>query len=313
VKKLLLSAIIITGVVCIGFLPVTTQKSIEVNAGIYRISDQLVYADAAAKWIVPFAEDNSKNISIENGAVQKISNAEAKVLLQPLSSLATQYTFNAGNKSQKFTFSIIANDNTTRKNTVALVYKTTLLNKLFGFNQLAALAEKSLANLKTYMEDPLQLYGYDIKVAAVTDTSFLVKRITVKKSEVADKADALFKELIAFAEKNNGGFTGVRIFHKERVTNDEYDISAGIGVSRSFPVLAGQGIEYKMMPLGKNLLVTTYAGPYGDIMKAYEAMDRFKKDNALSSMAIPFEKLPDGAIKLSDEEMVKLEIYYPVF
>jgi effector-binding domain-containing protein len=312
-KRILLSVVLLAGIICIAFLPVSSKKSVEINASIYRISDQLVFADAAVKWLLPFAEEESRNIRIDNGVVQKISDSSLQVVLRPRNSMTTEIIFSPENKPRTFTFSILTNDSTNRKNTVTLVYKTTLLNKITGLNKSAALAEKSLVNLKSYMEDPLQLYGYDIRVTTVKDTSFLVKQITVKKEELSDKAEALFAELIAFAEKNNGNFTGVKIFHRERITKDEYDISAGIGVTKSFPVLAGNGIEYKMMPLGKNLLITTYTGLYGDIDKAYEAIDQFKKDNALSSMAISFERIPDGVTRLADSEIVKLEICYPIF
>jgi hypothetical protein len=315
-KKWLIIGVLAAGLLLSAlFIPYEAQYQVKVRGEVTRVVEQISVTENLPRWMYPFTE--LKKDALKSGGTGapalRSTTTEDKIDIAFVTPFSASVDYSKGGKPVRFFYSFLPSEQEKGFTIVNVSYKKSLFNQLFpatGYNDYGV---KSLNNLKSYIEDPLQLYGYDIKVTTVKDTSFLVKQITVKKEELADKADALFAELIAFAEKNNGNFTGVKIFHRERITKDEYDISAGIGVTKSFPVLAGNGIEYKMMPLGKNLLITTYTGLYGDIDKAYEAIDQFKKDNALSSMAISFEKIPDGVTRLSDSEMVRLEICYPIF
>ena len=67
------------------------------------------------------------------------------------------------------------------------------------------------------------------------------------------------------------------------------------------------------MPFGKNLLVANYHGPYGEVHKAYTALENFKADHRLSSMAIPYQKFLQEGYDFSDDEIVQMKVYYPVF
>ena len=72
-------------------------------------------------------------------------------------------------------------------------------------------------------------------------------------------------------------------------------------------------LAHKKMPFGKNLLVANYHGPYGEVHKAYTALENFKADHRLSSMAIPYQKFLQEGYDFSDDEIVQMKVYYPVF
>ena len=67
------------------------------------------------------------------------------------------------------------------------------------------------------------------------------------------------------------------------------------------------------MPFGKNLLMAVYQGPYGEISKAFTALENFKADHKLSSMAIPYQKFLSEGFDFSDSQIVQMKVYYPIF
>lgn len=297
-----------------AFVPYSVSYKININAGIYRIGEQLTDKNNLIKWVLPFADEKKEGVQInENENTITGQSANARVTVIDMFSVGLTLTQN--NSSNYFLYSVAANDSNLKHNAVAVSFKTTLIGKLPGLNNVEKLAKASIANLKAHMEDPLSLYGYDIKMITVTDTTFLVSKTTCKKEELTAAAEKLFTKLINFSEINSGGFTGLRIFFKQPLPGDTayYEISGGIAVTKEFTVEAGPGIEFKRMPLGKNLIAAIYIGPYGEINKLYKAMEKFKLDNSLSSMAIPFEKLPEGKLNLNASEMVRLEVCYPIF
>jgi effector-binding domain-containing protein len=312
-KKLFV--VLIAGVLLLmaALFPFSVSEKVEINASFSSVAEQFLNNTKLAKWMLPFAGEKKEDVTIHTSGAIALQTPKEKLQKVMPDKYAAVFILAEKGKEKKATFAISPLNNDLHNSIVTLTYKTNYLSRLLKLQKAELIFSESLKNLKTYMEDPLQFYGYEMKIATVSDTAFLVSKIVATKQEINQKANALYENLISFAEKNNGGYTGVRIFHKERITENEYFISVGVGVTTVFPVTAAPGIDYKKMPFQKNLLVTTYTGPYGEIWKAYEAIEHFKTDNNLSSMAISFEKIPDGPVNFNDSEMVKVEIYYPIF
>jgi effector-binding domain-containing protein len=216
------------------------------------------------------------------------------------------------NRHKEFLFTIRPDTIQMGKTWVVLSYRNTVFKEWFGKGELVKNAIQSLGNLKDYMEDPQQLYGYDIRIVNVTDTAFLFKSVTVPVGQKREATRNLFEELINFAEKKKAGYTGVRIFYSQK-SGDEITLFASIGVSTSVAIDSTESFEYKLMPFGKRLLEATYQGPYGEVGKVYNALATFKTDHNLTSMAIPFQKFLNNGYDFSDEQIVQMKIYYPIF
>ena len=210
-------------------------------------------------------------------------------------------------------FNIIPDSTNTTQCDVSLSYNTTLFKKLFGATSLEKEAVKSLDNLKAYMEDTKKLYGFEIGREIVTDTSFLFSRRTVPQNEKQAGTKKLFEDLIAYSQKNNLGYTGTRIFYTMTQNGNQVTLYASIGISNRFENTVGNIYEYKAMPAGKNLLVAIYQGPYDEVNKAYAALEQYKSDYLLSSMAIPFQKFMNEGYDFADDQVVQLKVYYPIF
>jgi hypothetical protein len=71
--------------------------------------------------------------------------------------------------------------------------------------------------------------------------------------------------------------------------------------------------NFKMMPYGKNLLAVEYEGPYYNVMKINEALEEYRADNKMVIMAIPFHKYLSEGYGFTDSQVVKLQVFYPVY
>jgi hypothetical protein len=160
--------------------------------------------------------------------------------------------------------------------TVTLQYKNSLLAHWLDRGKLEEKAVESLENLKTFMEDTRLFYGYEIEQTTVTDTAYIFKSSIVPLT-------------------------------------DKIMLFASIGVANEVKVTPGAPIQYKRMPLGKNLLMATYQGPLNQVSKVFYAMENFKADHKLSSMAIPYFKFISDGIDFADDQVVQLKVYYPIF
>jgi hypothetical protein len=194
-----------------------------------------------------------------------------------------------------------------------LSYTTTPWKKLTVKNPLVAETFKNMDAFKDYMENPLNVYGYDIRDMLVEDTSFLFASRTIPSEKFAPESKSLFDMLITEAQKRNAEYNGVRIFHFQDNGNGTTSLFAGVGVNRRVYTKKNDNVSYKMMPYKLNLLVADFEGPYKDIQKVYEAMEAYKEDHKLYSMAIPFHKYISEGYGFADTQIVKMRVSFPVY
>lgn len=288
------------------------DKRLTIPYSMQKIQEQLTVPENMAKWYLPFAGIDTTQQKIV-ATRKKIEAGENYLEIMNQSVAGAGIT--TGNKNAKkiFVFSIFPDTVNKMQCDVQLSYNTTLFKKLFGAGSLEKEAVKSLDNLKAYMEDTKKLYGFQIEQETVVDTSYLFTRRTVLAAEKQAATKKLFEDLISHAEKNSLGYTGARIFYTVNDAAGQVTLFAGIGISKRFEKKAGNMYEYKGMPAGKNLLVAIYQGPFGEVDKAYAALDQFRSDNYLSSMAIPFQKFMNDGYDFADDQVVQMKVYYPIF
>lgn|GEM_PF-624489 len=294
------------------FTPTTVQKTVPVALPVFRATEQFADPVNLAKWYHPFlASGSSLNIQID-GAGKKLRAGNDSVQIENLSIYSSRLTSFSGSKQKQFLLSVLPDTTNITGSLLSLSYKTTLFKKWFKTNKLETNALQSLASLADYVDDTKRLYGYDIRRVKVVDTAFLFATTSVPLAEKRAASKKLFDQLIDFAAKKNAGYNGVRIFHSQRSGN-EVILFASIGVTNRITIDESEPFQYKMMPFEKNLLEATYQGPFGESHKVYTALETYKKDHGLVSMAIPFQKFLSDGYDFADEQVVQLKIYYPIF
>mgnify|MGYP003870642195 CR=1 FL=1 len=291
----------------------TVRKTVKISLPALKVSQQLTDPANLVKWYMPFANtalqpdiqynDNNNIIRSGNDSIEITNQSIYSTLLKTFS----------GRQKKYFHFSVIPDTTRQEQAVVTMTYKTSLFKQWFNKGNLEKNALQSLTNFKEYMEDTKRFYGFEIQPVTVTDTLFLFIAETVALSEKRNATRKLFEQLIAYAEKNKAGYNGVRIFYSQKTGDDKITLFASIGVTNRINIPPADPFEQKMMPAGKNLLEATYQGPFGESDKAVQALESFKTDHNLSSMAIPFKKFLSDGYDFTDDQIVQLKVYYPIF
>ncbi len=313
-RSLLLTISLLLLIALLAYVLLVQQsfdKKIRVPYTMFKISEQFNEPGRLVKWFVPFTESDVP-VAKDSSSGLTIRHNEYSVQIIPENMFTTTLKSGDGKNFKEFVFSADPDTATSKETTVTLSYSNSLFNEWFNKGELVRNARQSLDNLKDYMEDPKRLYGYDIQVTTVADTAFLFISETVPLARKREATRSLFERLIDYAEKKNAGYTGVRILYSQQSGN-ELTLYASIGVSNKIYIDPTEAFQYKLMPFGKKLLEANFQGPYGEVGKVYKALETFKSDHNLITMAIPFQKFMNEGYDFSDSQLVQMKVYYPIF
>lgn len=277
----------------------------------FKSGEQLTNARNLVNWFAPFTINDSSGISKEPKK-HRVTTGDYTAEIADITMYSAVITATHKGEKKAFSFTALADSSEASASSVALTYYTTLFHKWFAKSALEKNAEKSLGNLMDYMTDTRRFYGFEIQQVPVEDTSFLFTRQVVPVVERKEATKKIYEKLLAYAKEKNAGYNGTRIYYTLRSGN-EITIFASIGVSNMVETKADDEIQYKRMPYGKKLLMTSYQGPFNQSYRAFKALEAFKDDHTLTSMAIPFQKFMSDGYDFEDDEVVQLKIYYPVF
>lgn len=313
-KKHIYSLIILMAIAAFVFyvsvVPKTFRHRVSIPFGMLKTGEQLYNPAYLVKWYVPFTQTDSH--AFDSTTKNTISNGNYSLEINDQTLVGAVLKSRSGTNQKEFLFNVVPDTLSALESIVTLSYINTLFNEWFKRDELVKNALQSLANLKDYMEDTKRLYGYEIRITTVADTSFLFLSGTVPVAEKRAATKKLFEQLIAYADKKKAGYNGTRIFYSQKL-DDEITLFASIGVSNFVLIDPGEPFEYKRMPYGKNLLEAAFQGPFGNVYKVYEALETFKTDRQLVSMAIPFQKFMSDGYDFSDSQVVQMKVYYPIF
>jgi effector-binding domain-containing protein len=309
-------AVLVIAAACfyIGFVTRTYHFEVSVPYSVLKTGEQFTNPSAIANWYVPFAGTDTGRSAAHRDDPKLLTAGDYGIRLNESTSFSADLETSYKNFTRRFIFTAqpdsVESPGTSR---IRLSYSGSLWQHWVDKGDLETNARKSLENLKNYMEDTKQLYGFPIEYTTVTDTSFIFQSAAVPLSQKREGIKKLFEELIAYANAKKAGYNGTRILYTTRYGNDQLMLFASIGIDSMVVPAASEKFQYKKMPAGKNLLAATYQGPFGEVYKAYEALERFKSDHELTSMAIPFQKFLNDGYDFSDSQIVQMKVYYPIF
>ncbi len=284
----------------------TVAVSFEALNAIEHLSDP----HKVAKWMYPFSTAKKEQLQF---TPQSVIFGIDTVEINRQSVVDIKYLKKKGKISFPFLVSTEPLADKAGITNLILAYITNRWNKLRGGSLVEKESLQSLDKLKEYFKDPIQLYGFDIKQITVTDTTFLFASRIIETGKFSTESKSLFDFLISEAKKRNLVYTGVRIFHFEETGHNTRKIFAGISINRSIKTSENEAVNFKMMPYEKNLLTVDYEGPYFNVLKIYEALEEYIKDNKMGGMAIPFHKYLSDGYGFTDSQVVKLRVCFPVY
>lgn len=284
-------------------------KEIKISASVPVIHREISSLDKIARWFLPYAgADTATNKIVKPDRLEDDNNI---LKLEKVVGYSAWYQVEENKKSEHFLLEVMPD--TGNYTSVKLIYKNTLWNEIFSSNKIISNAEKSLQNLKDYLDDNKKMYGYDVELINVTDTTFLFTSKVVANSDRKTSFKNLYELLIRQAALKNMGYNGVRIFYTLPYGKDSTHLFTSIGITRPENAPFEGDFILKRMPYMGKLLKSYYQGSFGKVNDAIEAIAHFKSDNSMNSMAIPFIKLITEGIEFDDSQTIQANALYPVY
>jgi effector-binding domain-containing protein len=172
--------------------------------------------------------------------------------------------------------------------------------------------EVDLNNLKNFMEDPKQFYGFNIHREPVVDSLVITKTAVSLKNNVPKTISKLYKNIFDYAKENNIYVpeNSPRMANFYVINKDSVKIMAGLPVNKKTP--DKDGIIFLEMPSHGKMLIGDYEGDYAGLKKLYAAMNQYFADKHLQMVAAPYEKYFTNPQSAKDSLHMKIEIYYPI-
>jgi hypothetical protein len=310
-KKITLFVLVLvlaTALILPRFLYTTVRHTVRIPYSHTRVMDQLSDSRQISLWMQPFAGNPATQLG-ERG----IRLQDDELQLSEMSGIASKLQLRLNGVRKDVYFKALPDSTRPFETDVTVLYKTSLWNRWTGGGAIDKQIAGSIDSLKNWMTDTRRFYGFQITSQPVTDSFFLFTSRTLNTSELKPGSEKLYRDLIAYAQAKGLGYSGVRIFNATKLNDQQTELYASIGVNKRILSKPGDPFQFKAMPGRKNLLVAYYDGPFKDARLAYEALERYRSDRAMQTMAMPFAKIMQEGMGFMPDEKVKLNVTLPVY
>ena len=307
-----ITVIAFVSLIIIGFIPFRQHASIDIRANYFDVCQQFISADNWKRW-QPEIHNGSdlakqdKSVAGSSGFLINIPEQTFKVEI--ISANTFKVTRTQNHIDHEYFYTVIpGNKNNT---TTVIVDAKNNVGKwlLSKFN-----SPESIMNipqeLKSFMENARLYYGFSINEKNIDESYLAVKKETIlAKNKYPEMAKAA-KELHSFIIQNNmralPGLFSVGYPQKA----DSLQLLVGITVDKKLNSTGGS-ITFMHMPGGK-VLVGDYTGKYGERQQLYNAMEKYLRDHTLQKQIAPFEKYLDNKTPTGNNDIVNMQLNYPV-
>ncbi len=310
-KKILFALFILLSLFILyaAFVGHVYHKEIKISASVPVIHHEISSYDRIARWFNPFATADTNTNKIIKPDRLEYDNTVLKIT--HITGYSTTYQLTENNKPETILYDVMPDTGHFSK--VILTYKTTLWNAFFKTGNTFQNAIKGLEDLKDYLGDAKKMYGYEVEMINVADTAFLFssKVVPIQNKKAAFKN--LYESLIQFAAEKDLGYNGVRIFYILPFGKDSLHLFTSIGITNTSNAPFSGSFILKRMPYMGRLLMSYYQGSFGKVDAVLYALEQFKSDNGMNSMAIPFIKLITEGIEFDDSQIIQARAQYPVY
>ncbi len=297
--------------IIIGFIPFRQHASIDIRANYFDVCQQFISANNWKRWQPDIRNEynltkQDKSVADSSGFLINTPEQTLKVEIINANTFKVIRTLNHIDHEYFYTVIPGSKNNTT---TVMVDVKNNVgkwfLLKLSSSGSILNIPEE----LKSFIENARLYYGFNIREKNVDESYLAVKKETIPaKNKYPDMAKAV-KELHSFITQNNiqalPGLFSVGYPQK----TDSLQLLVGITVDKKLNSTGG--ITFMHMPGGK-VLVGDYKGKYSERQQLYNAMEKYMQDHALLKQIAPFERYLDNKPPASDDDIINMQLNYPV-
>ena len=169
-----------------------------------------------------------------------------------------------------------------------------------------------LSGLKKFMETPILYYKHPIEIRRVIDTIVLVTRKKVHINKMLDVLPVMFNQLNTNADSNHLSVLQPPMITFSMEGKDSALVTTMYAVNKSLP-FSKNGLSTFRMPKNGRMLVGKFKGKFSDRKLVYESMQRYVADKKLSVLVTSYEKYTNGALPVSSNSEIELEVYFPIY
>ncbi len=254
-----------------------------------------------------FSVDSENNISTIDLPGQQFRIIQNNFLLYQLAEIKNSHR---SDFSMLLTIHVGSHKGSSGLNTL-LTYgrMSRLLYQIFPFMDDSVFESKTIASLKSYLENPSRFYGFPIEMKLATDSIFLTKTTLLKKTELFKKMPAIFNELDSFARTKKIANPFNKNISFKYLDHDSVSLYTGVNIDKK--IQDDYLISCQELPTGQIMAVGHFEGHFSNRPELYKVMDQFLSDHQFIKSGVPFEKYLSPLPK-SDSAMIKIELYYPL-
>lgn len=312
-KGVVVVLLIIIIISIVSFFPVTQNSTINISATFDNTVLQIVHIDNWKNWYPEIKEaykTSSASYSFKKDNSKKIDTIiipGKKFIIHTITPMSYEISEVGNHLENNFAFTIFPGG-AKNKMKIYLVNKSPLIFTLFNINNSG---KKALTGFKSYMENPEEFYGFDIKMAEIRDPIIASLAIKIKEKDIFNKIQISLTDLMNYLNINKLIKTGHISISYIPLQGDSLQITVGIPVDKiAAPV---DGISCLSLPAKGRVLVGKYEGKFSDRRKIYNAMTKYLTDHVLSIPAESFERYLNDSIPTSDSSEIRMELNYPVY
>lgn len=302
--------LICIAVVCL--YPVTQNTTIPVSASFENTVIQVIHIENWKNWYPEIKEAYQQNPSqyrITKDTSKKTDTifiSRKKIVIHAVTPMSYQISELNGNSEKIFAFSVYPSDLPPKMN-VLVVRKTPFIKSLLASKN----TDSPLNGLKNYLEDPRELYGFDIRMAEIRDPTIATTVFKIPVKEVFTKIQQGNTLLNHYINQKNLVKTGHISISYIPLDGDSMQLSVGIPVNGAADSI--KGVKCLSLPIKGRVLVGNYTGKFSNRQKIYQAMTKYLTDHSLAIPAQSFERYLNDSVPTSDSSEIKMELNYPVY
>jgi|SRR5665213_438748 len=303
--------LIICIVVCL--YPVTQNSTINISATFENTANQVIHVEDWKNWypeIKEIYQTNPRQYRLSKDLSKKIDTVfipGKKIIINIISPMSYQINEVSDNSENNFAFTVFPSEST-HSTSIFLIQKRPFISKVLNGKKTN---ENPLNGLKVYLEDPKELYGFDIKMAEIRDPIIASTVFRIPKKDIFQKirkADTLLRHYIGQKKLIKTGHISISYIP---VNADSLQVTVGIPVDKLADSM--DGINCLSLPVKGRVLVGNYEGKFSERRKIYSAMTKYLTDHGLSIPAESFERYLNDSVPLNDSSEIKIELDYPVY
>lgn len=168
-----------------------------------------------------------------------------------------------------------------------------------------------LTSLKTFAENPENIYGIRINKTFVTDALLISTRRSFDHKPGVHEIDSMIRKLKGYIAQNGAIEKNLPMLNIMKIDNAHFEAMTAISVDRELP--ATKEFLPKYMLRGGNILeVEVKGGPY-TIERSFNELENYRSDYKYMSPAIPFQLLVTDRAKEIDTAKWVTKLYYPIY